>query len=138
MPPKLSTGWTLEEARRSGSSCQRGASDAPEHSCSRGADVRKDRRGIPQLHVAAGHGRLDRLNLILDKLKTSAPTDHVDVDVPTNDGVTPFMYAAARGHVDIMEALWSNGAKASSGQTRRFQQSLRDGDLCILLLLVTA
>ena len=38
----------------------------------------KDRRGDTALHVAAGHGRLDRLNLILDKLKTSAPTDHVD------------------------------------------------------------
>ncbi len=73
-----------------------------------GADVNAPRvtedenSGYTPLHAAAGMGRLDNVEVLLN--------NGADVNATNDDGETPMHYAASEGRTDIVQALIAAGA----------------------------
>eukprot|EP00850_Spirogloea_muscicola_P009422 SM000053S17379 [mRNA] locus=s53:55947:59955:+ [translate_table: standard] len=87
--------------------------DAVQALCSEGDDVVetmigvKDANGRTALHFAAGQGRMEILEHLLDELRTPA-------DIPDAEGDTPLIHAARNGHVAAVKALLEHQAAAST------------------------
>lgn len=107
-----------------------------------------DKNGLSAIHLAAIHGRLDCLKLLIEKYKVninlSSTTGwraihlcisnqtgkralqclqyllnkHADPSIPNNDGITPVHQAASEGHVQCLKLLIEIGAKIDGQDIR--------------------
>jgi ankyrin repeat protein len=74
----------------------------------KGADIqakctRLGHKGLTALHLAARHGRLDVVEVLLSK--------SADVNAKTKAGKTPLFLAKEAGHTEIIELLRKHRAK---------------------------
>jgi ankyrin repeat protein len=67
------------------------------------------------LYLAAWHGRLDFVQLLLDH--------GAAIDALTNIGRTPLYKASAKGHIDVVRLLLENGADPNISNHNGFTPS---------------
>ncbi|KAE8392553.1 ankyrin repeat-containing domain protein [Aspergillus alliaceus] len=71
----------------------------------RGVNVNvQDSRGHTPLHIAAQHGHLGVVRLLL-------ATEQIDVNARDHNGSTPLHMASEKGHVDVVQLLVAHGAR---------------------------
>jgi ankyrin repeat protein len=62
----------------------------------------KDNKGSTPLHLAAGRGHRDVVELLL--------ANNADVNAKANNGATPLDFAGGGGHKDVVELLRLHGS----------------------------
>ena len=62
----------------------------------------KIENGCTPLHVAASHGRIEVVKILLN--------NGADMNAKTEDGHTPLHWAASHGHTEIVKIFLNNGA----------------------------